>query len=415
MISLQYISSFARSEKSWVLADQLLVSGASFITTILAARQLSTLAFGWFASVTMAQLFILAVQNALIMGPYQVLQAHYDADRRKTYLDSLFILQVLFVGALVLAGSVLFYLPFSWLEPLWPSRWWILLAVGGYLVQDFLRRTLLVEGDAGFAFIIDAVTNLVQLGVLFYLFSRRELDFTNCFMVIGLTFIPSILLGYYRLQIQTFKTELLSNTVREHILHGKWLLFTAVLQWWAGNIFIVAAGVVLGIAAFAALRLAQNIFGIFNVLLQAFENYALPQSAKLYSHSASRLKNYLWDISAKSALFFVPVLMGMAVFPKTIFRIAGGPQYVPYNRIIPWLCVLYFFIFIGYPVRISIRVLLLNKVFFTGYLVSAIFSLIAAGSFIRWWGVYGVIVGLIFNQWLMLSYWLFILKKKKLL
>jgi O-antigen/teichoic acid export membrane protein len=234
-------------------------------------------------------------------------------------------------------------------------------------------------------------------------------------MVMGLTFIPSILLGYCWLPIRTVNRNYILITIRQHFVHGKWLLLTALLQWWAGNVFIVAAGFLLGVAAFGALRLAQNIFGILNVLLQAFENYVLPRSARLYKYSRGRLHVYLKNISVRSALFFVPVLLLMAIFARTIFRLAGGREYLQYYNILRWLSVLYLFIFLGYPVRIAIRVLLLNRAFFFGYLLSAVFGFLAARQFIGWWGVDGVITGLIGSQLLMICYWLFILQKKKLL
>jgi O-antigen/teichoic acid export membrane protein len=391
----------------------MMVSGVSFISTILVARQLSVQQFGLFAAVILAQLLILAVQNALIMGPYQVLQAEYKS--RDPYLDSLFILQIGFAGVIVLAGLLIFYVHFSWIQSLWPARWWILLATGGFLMQDFLRRVLLAGENAKKAFGIDAVTNLLQVAVLLYLIAVHRLDFVNCWMAIGLTFIPSILLGYCFLPIRVVNRSYILITIRQHFIHGKWLLLTALLQWWAGNVFIVAAGLLLGVVAFGALRLAQNIFGTLNVLLQAFENYVLPRSARVYKYSRGRLKIYLKRVSVRSALFFVPVLVLIVVFARPIFLLAGGQRYLPYYNILRWLSVLYLFIFLGYPIRIAIRVLLLNRMFFTGYLLSAGFGCVVARQFIGWWGVNGVITGLVFSQLLMISYWLLSLQKKKLL
>jgi O-antigen/teichoic acid export membrane protein len=406
------IPAIYRSEKFWVLGDQLLVSGAGFFTTILAARQLGLQAFGWFASVVLAQLFVLTVQNGIITGPYQVLQAEQQKDEGPTYVNATLILQCGFIAVVILAGCILFFARPVFLQPFLTSWWWIVLAVTGYLLQDYLRRIFMAGGKAMLAFVIDAITNLLQLFILLYFFVKHQLHFTNCIMVMGLTFIPSVLLGIFLLKWKWVTGPEMKSALQKQLHHGKWLLLTALLQWWTGNSFIVAAGMLLGVTSFAALRLAQNIFGVLNVLFQAFENYVIPNAARIYKKSAGDLQPYLKIVSIKTAALVIPVLLVVIFFARFIFYIAGGAQYTSYAIILQGMSVLYLVIFLGYPVRIAIRVLLMNKSFFTGYCVTAVFSLLAAASFIRCWGVGGVIAGLAINQLLMIGYWLFILQKR---
>jgi hypothetical protein len=63
-------------------------------------------------------------------------------------------------------------------------------------------------------------------------------------------------------------------------------------------------------------------------------------------------------------------------------------------------------------VRIAIRVMLLNKAFFIGYVTSTVFSMLAARPMVAWLGINGVVAGLLINQVLLIGYWLYVLKQK---
>lgn len=177
--------------------------------------------------------------------------------------------------------------------------------------------------------------------------------------------------------------------------------------------FIVAAGVFLGAAAFGAIRLAQNLFSLLNVVLQVFENYVVPNAAQIYKTSAINLKQYLRQASLKAGLLFVPLSLGIGIFARPVLNFLGGEQYESYAIAVQGLAVLQLLIFFSYPIRIAIRVLLLNKLFFIGYVITSIFSILAARTFIQWGSIEGVIAGLLANQLLIITYWQVMLHRRK--
>jgi O-antigen/teichoic acid export membrane protein len=157
----------------------------------------------------------------------------------------------------------------------------------------------------------------------------------------------------------------------------------------------------------------QSLFGVLNLLLQSFENYVLPEATRRYVASAQEAQHYLRRISSRAALFFGMVLVPLFLFATEIIRRAGGPEYVPYAYVVRGMALLYGLIFIGYPIRIAIRVLLLNNHFFHGYLLSLVFSLLSFQYLIRYWNLGGAIAGLMLSQVIVLLYWSFVLKNKK--
>lgn len=413
MIALRNISSFIRSEKFWVAGDQALVSGTAFLTTLLVARVISPEEFGWFASVNLLQLFLLAVQNAVVTSPFQVEQARYSLTRREAYAQVVGVFQLLAVIIVVSLSGIVYMIHPDSLSSLYPIWWSSTGLVAGFLTLDTLRRIFLATGAAEKAFWIDAISNLLQLTGILVAFTQNHLTLSSAIWIMGLTYLPAIALGAYWLKGGSMNRTSFFMALRNHYQQGKWLLLTSLLQWWAGNYFIVAAGVLLGAASFGALRLAQYILGLLNLVLQAMENYLLPEAARRYEKSPALLSSYLRQQAYRTIWVMAPVALAMTLFPETLFQWAGGDAYTSFAYLLPAFAFLYLFIFAGYPVRICIRVMKLNREFFMGYLISAAFGAIAAYPIIEKWGAIGVVVGLITNQLLLIAYWLWILQRKK--
>jgi O-antigen/teichoic acid export membrane protein len=410
MSKLQLFTSTLLSQKSMVIADQLVTSGGSFVTTIILARQLGIADFGIYSTIVMVLYLVLSVSTALIVSPYQVLQA--NSSNPKAYVSALLLWQVVLCGVLTLVSLPLLVLDFTWIESIKPFVYPSLLLMVLFLVQDFLRKILLANQKANQALIIDAIT--VGLQLFWFGISYHELNLQYALTIVSVTYIPSIVVGVFFIKPVLPTIKLMLTTAVTQYQTGKWLLLTAVLQWWAGNLFVMASGFFLGMKALGALRLAQTLFGVLNVLLQVFENHTLPVAARLYQQSETVLKKYLWNTTRKSTFLMLPITLLLVVFAKEIFLLSGGKEYVEYAYALQGMAVLYLVIFAGYSARIAIRVLSLNKDFFVGYLFTLVFSLIGAQYFIQHWGILGVIAGLLINQLVLQAYWQFILVRKNL-
>src|ERR1700679_702789 len=94
-----------QSPKTWVLADQAVVSGSSFVTNILIARALGITDYGKFSVLLLVQLFMLSIQQAVSTGVLQVMVHRFDHQERKSYLNGVFYGQCLFF--LLLSGICL--------------------------------------------------------------------------------------------------------------------------------------------------------------------------------------------------------------------------------------------------------------------------------------------------------------------
>ncbi|UTW67938.1 oligosaccharide flippase family protein [bacterium SCSIO 12643] len=407
---MQLISYIKSSKKMMVLTDQIVFSGNSFLLTILMARILTPEKFGVFASIILGLYLCISILNALVVQPYQVSIA--KEKNKEAYTSYSFFYQILLLAIVLILLNSLSFLQLEFLADFNELIMPLMLFASGFIMQDYLRKIFLAQSELDATVLIDGLTAFLQIFVLiaglYFSFSLYHM-----LWLLGLAYLPSLLMGIVLLRPSLAQLNLWKNFMNSQWNQSKWLLLTAMVQWWSGNLFVVMSGVFISIEALGAFRLVQSLFGVLNILLQTFENYVLPQASSLLHESAFKAKRYLKSISIRSFALFIMIISVVFVFSEQIIQLAGGAQYVSYAYVIKGMSVLYLIIFIGYPIRLSIRALILNKNFFLGYLISLGFSLISFKYLLHNWGLIGAISGLIASQIIVLTYWQFILIQKK--
>ncbi len=398
--------------KILVLSDQAVVSGSSFLTNIIVAHALGLEGYGKFSVIILIQLFLLSLQQAASSGIYQVMYARFEKDIQQKYSNGLFYQQVLVYAGLILLSGLFFLIIPSLAKGYEAVILPAILATLLFLLQDFLRKVLLTQQNEVKALIIDCITNGLQIALLVVFSYYKMLTLSlSCWVIFG-TFVPSVIAGIIWIRPGGIHFSNISFCIAQNKKQSSWMLLSALLQWFAGNFFVVAAGWWLGMAALGALRLAQYVFGLLNVLLQAIENYALPAASKLEASSLS-LVRFVKRVLFKSILIMGPALLLIVIFAKQLLLVSGGAAYTGYAYVMYGLTINYFVIVMGLPVRIALRVKLLSQHYFFGYAIATGFSLATANWLIGHWELSGVLCGLFFTQVIVIMYWLIILNKKR--
>ncbi|MFD2602748.1 hypothetical protein [Flavobacterium suzhouense] len=387
----------AVSKPLLAFTDQALFSGTSFLLTLLLAQKMDIKSFGIYSSVVLIVYLLVSVFSAVLIQPFQV--SFSTIKQPKQYISFLFsgliILLSLLVVILLLLNRFIFQ------EGYHIVTGSLLCFCVGFLINDFLRKIFLGTGDIRIVLIMDSLYFLL----LIYLFITPDFSLSGILWILGSANLISSLpgLGY---MVKHYEIPVLwGEYFKDHIQQGKWLLSVAVLQWCSGNFFVLVSGIYLGVEALGALRLVQSFFGIINVGLQTIENYFVPKISSIYNESVEKAKAYIVKLTVSGLVIFGVILLPVFVFSDKIIFIVGGLQYQNYGYVVKMICILYLFIFLGYPVRISIRVLILNKTFFIGYLMSFISSIATFHFLLEFYGLYGAITGLIINQLIMMIYW----------
>ncbi|KIA94999.1 lipopolysaccharide biosynthesis protein [Flavobacterium sp. KMS] len=389
-----------------VLIDQVITSGTNFCLTLVIAQKLDIKSFGLYSSVLLIAYLLLSVNNALIIQPFQVTIA--KTENKEQYITTLFfgILFLLILPLLIITG-MFHFLKDRILFQISPSA--VICFTIGFLINDFFRKLLLGVSKIKRVLVMD----MLFLILAFLFLVLKKLDLSEVLLIFGIINLISTIPGFL-FMIKNYQKPVSWRIFFEaHLKQGKWLLSVAVLQWCSSNFFILISGIYLGIEALGALRLVQSFFGIINIGLQTIENYFLPKIAMIYDKNSITAKKYLLRLTIAGAFGFGILTILFFIFSDQIIVLAGGLKYEHYGYVIKMVAVLYFFIFLGYPIRIMIRVLMLNKVFFTGYLLSFFISLASFHFLLKYSGLYGAVTGLIINQIIMILYWQYQLNKKQ--
>jgi O-antigen/teichoic acid export membrane protein len=385
-----------------ILADQVVCSGTGFLLTILAARHLEAPAFGWYSAYVLAAYLAVSVLGAWTIAVFQVAR-----EKTPQYVSFVFWVQVVLAALVLMVLTGLNHFA-HWCDSAAPF-----LFGAGFVLHDFGRKFLIALGKTLQALVLDGSTALLLL-LCFGLFQRSgSRDVHTMLGLFAMVYFISIVLTLYFSQARYLRVRDIRVFAGQHLREGKWLFFTALCQWWAGNLLVVASGVYLGPTALGALRLGQSLFGVLNVLLQTFEHYVLPRTALHFSNSLSDGLHYLKNTNRKLGLAFLPVLTAAFVFAKPLMALAGGAAYTPYAFVLRGLCMLYVFIFLAQPVRFAIRALKLHRHFFYGYVLNLGFALTTSAWLLSHLGLYGVLIGLMAAQMLLLLYWALILQQQQ--
>ena len=390
-----------------VVVGQATASATTFLTNIFIARLIGLASFGEYSAWQLVLLLTLAVQGAVITQPMQVVLGALPTGRRAAYQQLLLGLQVGF-SLLAVAGTLAgaHWLPQA--TTVLPAFVVMLAAAGG---QDTLRKLLLADGKVQAALFTDVVSVGGQLLVLLVLELRpAPVMLSEVVWAVGLTTVPALLLGGWALG-RWPGLRGLRPFGRRHWRQVRWLLPTALLQWGSANILLVFAGWAGSPAMLGVLRLAQTAMGVFNLGLQAVENYALPRISQSFHHAPLLFVAQRAALTKKMLLAATPLLALLALAAGPLVARLGPAGGAEYAGLLRWCCLLYLVILLVYPLRLTVRLLTDSRHYFGGYVLSIAASLLSVRWLTGHFQASGVVLGWLLAQLVLGGYWAWVLRR----
>lgn len=402
------------SPTSVIYADQAVVSGLSFLSGIVLARYLGLEGFGIYSIAWLGVLIASSINQPFIISPMQTLSCRKSSDEQRAYLQILVFKQFFFAG-IMSALAFVCVVVMSYILDQWKVQSIILafpLAVFSFLLQDFFRRYFFVIQKPYNALLIDVIAYGGVLLSAFAIHFVRSMDAQFVLLLTALFFLYASLVALWWLEGLRFNKKLFKAAFNEHWDFSKWLTATAVLQWFSGNLFIIAAGAILGPAAVGATRMAQNIVGISHVLFLAMENIIPLRAAMAMSKGGIKgMMSYLRRFTLQTGLPVMILMSLIAVFSRSIISLIYGSGFAGYENLLTGFCALYVIIFLGYPLRYAIRTLEKTRLIFFSFIISSLISILTAYPIIKHFGLNGVLIGLFMTQTTTLLIYWFSLRK----
>jgi O-antigen/teichoic acid export membrane protein len=414
-LSLPITKSLFRNQTLLVYGDQAIVSGFSFLSGVVLARYLGVNGFGIYSIAWLGVLIASSINQPLIIAPMQTLSGKKSIEEQDIYLQSLVFKQILFAGIMAVLGFfavlIMGYILHNWkVESIIIA---FPLAIFSYLLQDFFRRYFFIIGKPHKAMLVDFVAYGGVLLSAFCIHFVKSMDAQFVLLLTALFFLYASLIGLWSMPQLKFNWNSIKEVILEHWDFSKWLTATALLQWFSGNLFIIAAGAIMSPMAVGGTRMAQNIVGVTHVLFLAMENIIPSRAANFQRLGGNQMMfRYLWKFTLQMGVITIAMLALIAFFSSDIIKLFYGSDFLQYRHVLIGFCMLYVIVFLGYPLRYAIRTLERTRLIFMSFIASSVFSVLCAYPIIKTFGLNGVVAGLMITQLITLGVYLFNLRKE---
>ncbi len=306
------IRSVLRSKGAVVAADQAIVSGCSFLTTLVAARALTVESFGEFSLALLGTLFLSNLHRAVFTQPMNVLGATDSVERLSSRLRAQLRAHTV---AFPLAGIFLAALA-TWFFPsaaLWAAAVFNACAL---FLQDTLRRYWYTRGEIRHALANDVLSYSGQLLALATLLVLGYVNAVTVFLAMGASSLIAFVLGVRTLPVERSASDFtVASMLAEHWPMARWLVLTALAVWGAGQVypFLVAPLGPEVVAGFAACR---NLLNAVGPIIQSLGNYVPSRIAALLASGNGRaVSQHLQTMLLQTvpvAIVFVALIQGFA-------------------------------------------------------------------------------------------------------
>ncbi len=385
------------------LGDQFLLSGTNFLTGILIARLSGLPAFGSYSLLALYLLFPLGIQQAFVISPMQKNGASLLPAKLSGYLKQLLFIQFLYSFISAVAVGMVFSQS---------DNQNIISPINAAL---FVFASLTYETARKMAYLLHTKQGIIG-GSLIGNLLPFVIFFINPLFEINL-FIQLQAIAYLLALVSVLPVLRVPVSYRLYILlklharHSSWLVATSLLQWFSGNLFLLWGGSLLGMGSLGALRMAQNMMGLLNVVLLSLENHLpLELATLLRNRNTETFRMVFKQFYTKYATAGFFLLLLLFVASPYLIQFFYGTGLIKYTFVLRGFIIVYLFVIAGTPLRITLRVASRQQYIFAGYLLSAVFSLLFAHLLINRFQLAGVLAGFGISQLILFGTYLYGLK-----
>lgn len=306
------IRSVLRSNGFVVAVDQGVVSGCSFLTTLIAARTLTVESFGQFSLALLGTLFLSNLHRAVFTQPMNVLGPMEPPERLEARVHAQLRAHTLAVplAAVFLATLAIWFFPSV---QLWAAA---VFSACALFLQDTLRRYWYTNGEIRSALANDVVSYVGQLLAMVALVMLGALSAASVFLAMGASSLAAFALGVRTLPTRGSASHFsVASMLAEHWPMARWLVLTALAVWGAGQVypFLVAPLGPEVVATFAACR---NLLNAVGPVVQSLGNYVPSRVAALVAAGNTRaVSHHLRKMLAHTAwvaILFLALIQGFA-------------------------------------------------------------------------------------------------------
>lgn len=391
---------------NWTMADQASVSAVNFLTGLLLARGLGITEFGIFSLAWVVVLFVFSLQFAMISAPMLSIAPKIEAAERPSYFGSVVLQHLLFT----LATAML-----VWVGAALSSHFYPTLGIDAYALplmattaahqtRDFLRRQFYATHRHMAAFFIDAFSYGGQLAILVALFALEKLTIiTALWTITGISTLAAFGASFW-IGPLLFRLDDLLVVVKRHWRFSRWLGASALLNLFADQFLLVVSGAFIGPAAAGAMKAAQNLMGIAQLMFFALENI-VPVRAGSYYHTGGidALVAFMVRVTKWSASATALIVLTFCIYPEFWLQLIFGDQFVGYGILVRLYGIAFLLKAFGFAFGAGYYALEDTRPIFLAYTIATAAVALATYPLLKNFGVTGSAAGAVIFEVLMVS------------
>jgi O-antigen/teichoic acid export membrane protein len=313
------------------LADQAVVSGASFLTTVLIGRSTDSSELGVYAIGVSVLVSLLAIQDSLISLPYAIQWRRpkgTPAERAGNALTHSVLLSAL--GLVVLMGSAL-GLAARDAGPELTAMAWALAAVAPFaLLRDFGRRFAFARLHMGEALAMDAAAAAIQLAALGLLRWSGTMSAVAALAALGGAYALTSILWLWRARGDfAIRGSQARTAMAESWGLGKWLFAGQITVQVQSYVTYWLSVMVLGAAATGVYAACMSVVSFANPLITGLTNILTPRAVLAWKKEggAGLLRQAIWDslfLGAATGAFCIVIVFAGEELMHLLYH---GPEY----------------------------------------------------------------------------------------
>lgn len=341
----------------WVVADQAVVSLASFLATVIVGRVCGRYELGVYGLAISIFWLAAGVPNALVWTPYTSRAARLPARRRAVFAGSATVHAVLVAVAISAVVLLVGLVPpgishAAWLAP-------VCLALVPFtimmIVREHVRRISMANLELRDLLWIDVPIAIVQLVLILLLASAGKLTAVTALLAIAVASGGAVLwLARRRGRFQYDRRRVAVHWGYNQRF-GRWLLFVSLMWLLGDSSYRWLVGSLHGLESLGQFAAAQTIVLLINPFLLSANN--LTQALASHRRAGGGIdelrrlavRGTLWIAVLAGAAFLVLAAVG-----GPLVQLIFGSQYSGLGRVVATLCLGMFARFLAMPIEAAL-------------------------------------------------------------
>jgi O-antigen/teichoic acid export membrane protein len=318
------------STSSIALADQVVVSGLGFATSIIIGRDSKEMLGLYYLALSIV-LFVRGIQESLVAAPYKVFCHRQDVETLPQYAGSSLIHHTLVTILVIAILFVLTKIPLGTLMPdgLQPTMLVLVLTLPLILLRELLRQLSFARMRFTGALAIDSCVAIVQIAGLAWLSSSGNLTVNRAYSVMAVA-CGGASLGWLLTSTQRleFDRQAVTRHWKMNWTFGRWAVAAQVIGGIAPYVVPWILSIVKNTEATGLFAACMTLVGASRVLTDAIFNLLTPKSAHAFHHGGREaLVGMLVRWGTLFGVMMGCFTLGIFLFGEQTLMFVYGPQY----------------------------------------------------------------------------------------